>query len=126
MSQSLRDKGVEMFNTVYCGDLPQPPPPGQDKFFDFMLEGVFGKLWADSTLSMRDRRLVLLGAIAAQGEDMTWTIQARSAMKRGELDQQELEEIILFLTQYVGYPRASKMRMALMGLLAQQAQQKNT
>jgi 4-carboxymuconolactone decarboxylase len=75
---------------------------------------------------MRDRRLVLLGAIAAQGEDMTWTIQARSAMKRGELNQQELEEIIIFLTQYVGYPRASKMRMALMGLLAQQAQQKST
>ena len=91
-----------------------------------MLEGVFGKLWADDTLSMRDRRLVLLGAIAAQGEDMTWTIQARSAMKRGELNQRELEEIIIFLTQYIGYPRASKMRMALMGLLAQQAQQKST
>lgn len=120
MSDSLRDKGIEMFNTVYCGDLPQPPPEGQDKFFDFMLEGVFGKLWADSTLSMRDRRLVLLGAIAAQGEDMTWTIQARSAMKRGELNQKELEEIVIFLTQYVGYPRASKMRMALMGLIAQQ------
>ena len=126
MSDSLRDKGIEMFNTVYCGDLPQPPPPGQDKFFDLMLEGGFGKLWADSTLSMRDRRLVLLGAIAAQGEDMTWTIQARSAMTRGELNQQELEEIIIFLTQYVGYPRASKMRMALIGLLAQQAQQKST
>lgn len=120
MSNSLRDKGIEMFNTVYCGDLPQPPPEGQDKFFDFMLEGVFGKLWADSTLSLRDRRLVLLGAIAAQGEDMTWTIQARSAMKRGELNQKELEEIVILLTQYVGYPRASKMRMALMGLIAQQ------
>ena len=120
MSDSQRDKGIEMINTVYCGDLPQPPPEGQDKFFDFMLEGVFGKLWADSTLSLRDRRLVLLGAIAAQGEDMTWTIQARSAMKRGELNQKELEEIVIFLTQYVGYPRASKMRMALMGLIAQQ------
>lgn len=119
MADSTREKGIEMFNTVYCGDLPQPPEPGKDAFFDFMLEGVFGKLWADDTLSMRDRRLVLLGAIAAQGEDMTWTIQARSALKRGELTVAQLEAIVLFLTQYVGYPRASKMRMALASLLAQ-------
>jgi 4-carboxymuconolactone decarboxylase len=123
MSNERREKGIEMFNTVYCGDLPQPPEPGKDRFFDFMLEGVFGQLWADETLSMRDRRLVLLGAIAAQGEDMTWTIQARSALKRGELTVKQLEEIVLFLTQYVGYPRASKMRMALMGLVAQQAKE---
>ena len=68
MADGTREKGIEMFNTVYCGDLPQPPEPGKDAFFDFMLEGVFGKLWADETLSMRDRRLVLLGAIAAQAD----------------------------------------------------------
>ena len=74
MSENLRDKGIEMFNTVYCGDLPQPPPPGQDKFFDFMLEGVFGKLWADDTLSMRDRRLVLLTGPNMAGKS-TWIRQ---------------------------------------------------
>lgn len=119
MSADHRDKGIEMFNTVYCGDLPQPPEPGKDRFFDYMLETLFGQLWADQTLSLRDRRLLLLGAIAAQGEDMTFTIQARSALKRGELTRAELEEIVLFLTQYIGYPRASKMRLALMGLFAQ-------
>ena len=120
MSKSDRDKGIEMFNTVYCGDLPQPPAPGQDEFFDYMLETLFGRLWADTaTLSIRDRRLLLLGAIAAQGEEMTFTIQARSALKNAELSAEQLKSAVLFLTQYIGYPRASKMRMALQGVLAQ-------
>jgi 4-carboxymuconolactone decarboxylase len=119
MAADDREKGIEMFNTVYCGDLPQPPEPGKDRFFDYMLETLFGQLWSDDTLPIRDRRLLLLGAIAAQGEDMTFTIQARSALKRGELTRAQLEETVLFLTQYIGYPRASKMRLALMGLFAQ-------
>jgi len=116
MSDELRDKGIELFNTVYCGDLPQPPAAGEDKWFDYMLESLFAQRWGDDTLTIRERRLVLLGAILAQGEEMTFVIQARSAMKRDELSFAQLEEIVLFMTQYVGYPRASKLRLALLGL----------
>ncbi|WP_372864897.1 carboxymuconolactone decarboxylase family protein [Spongiibacter sp.] len=117
MTDSKRQRGVDKFKEVYCNALPEPPAEGQDRFFDFMLGSLFGDLWDNDTLSIRDRRLLLLGAIAAQGEDMTFTIQAQSAYKRGELDEAQLEEAVLFLTQYIGYPRASKMRMALLGLL---------
>jgi 4-carboxymuconolactone decarboxylase len=113
---SKREKGIEMFNEVYCNDLPQPPEKGEDGFFDFMLESLFSELWGNDILTIEQRRLLLLGAIAAQGEEMTFTIQARSAMKRGELSFAQLEETTRFMTQYIGYPRASKMRMALMGL----------
>lgn len=115
-NDSKREKGIEMYNTVYCGDLPTPPAEGQDKFFDSMLENLFGDCWADSSLSVEQRRLMLIGAIFAQGEEMTFSIQARSAMKRGELTYAQLEEACRFMTQYVGYPRASKLRIALMGL----------
>ncbi|MEE3239652.1 MAG: carboxymuconolactone decarboxylase family protein [Pseudomonadota bacterium] len=113
---SKREKGIEMFNEVYCNDLPQPPEKGEDGFFDFMLESLFSELWGNDILTIEQRRLLLLGAIASQGEEMTFTIQARSAMKRGELSFAQLEEIARFMTQYIGYPKASKMRMALMGL----------
>lgn len=115
-SDSKREKGIEMYNTVYCGALPQPPDAGQDKFFDSMLENLFGDLWADSSLSIEQRRLLLIGAIFSQGEEMTFSIQARSAMKRGELSYAQLEEACRFMTQYVGYPKASRLRIALMGL----------
>lgn len=113
---SKREKGIEMFNEVYCNDLTQPPEKGEDGFFDFMLESLFSELWGNDILTIEQRRLLLLGAIASQGEEMTFTIQARSAIKRGELSFAQLEEITRFMTQYIGYPKASKMRMALMGL----------
>lgn len=113
MNSDKRRRGVEVFSEVYCGDLPQPPAPGEDRFFDYMIETLFGTLWADDTLSIRDRRLLLLGAIAAQGEDLTFGIQARAALKRQELTREQLEEAVLFLTQYVGYPKAARLRMGL-------------
>jgi 4-carboxymuconolactone decarboxylase len=104
-----RDKGVEMFNAVYGGDVPLPPASGENGFIDYMLETLFGTLWADGTLDIRERRLLLIGAIAAQGDATTLTIQARAALKRGELTLDQLEAIATFLTQYVGYPRGSQL-----------------
>jgi len=103
-----RQKGQQLFDEVYCKDLGELPPPGTSKFIDYMLETLFAELWADGTLSIRDRRLLLLGAIAAQGDEATLAIQARSALKRGELSQEQLEAMVVFLTQYVGYPRGSR------------------
>lgn len=116
MSKYDRAKGEEMLNIVYCGDVAAP---ASSPFSDYMLETLFGSLWADETLSVRDRRLMLLGAIAAQGEDMTFTIQARSALKRGELTRAQLEAASVFLTQYIGYPRGSKLHLALGKIFAE-------
>lgn len=117
MSDSKRDQGIARYHEVYCNQLPEPPAEGEDRFFDFMLGSLFGELWNNDTLTIRDRRLLLLGAIAAQGEEMTFSIQAESAYRRGELNPEQLEEAVLFLTQYVGYPRASKLRLTLLGLI---------
>ncbi len=58
-------------------------------------------------LSIRDRRLLLLGIIAEKGEAMTFGIQAKAALKRGELEPDELRELLLMIAQYSGYPRAA-------------------
>ena len=109
MSKYDRAKGLATFDEVYCKSLGALPPPGASKFIDFMLETLFAELWADGTLSIRDRRLLLLGAIAAQGDDTTLAIQLRSALKRGELSKEQLDAMAVFLTQYVGYPRGSRL-----------------
>ena len=49
---SKREKGIEMFNEVYCNDLPQPPEKGEDGFFDFMLESLFSELWGNDILTI--------------------------------------------------------------------------
>lgn len=117
-----RNTGLKMYETVYCGDLPPPPPAGSSPFIDYMLETLFGTLWADTdVLSVRDRRLLLLGAIAALGDESTLAIQARSALKRGELDRAQFEAISVFLTQYVGYPLGSKLHRIFGELIDEQA-----
>ena len=58
-------------------------------------------------LSIRDRRILLLGIIAEKGEPMTFGIQAKAALKNGELTPDELREFLLMIAQYSGYPRAA-------------------
>jgi 4-carboxymuconolactone decarboxylase len=115
MDEKRRAKGVELFNEVYCNSLGPVPPPGESAFYDYMLETLFGTLWADPTLSIRDRRLLLIGAVSALGDTNILTIQLRSALARGEFTPEQLDAIGLFMTQYVGYPRAS----ALLGVIQQ-------
>ena len=98
-----------MFDEVYAKTLGDLPPAGISPFIDYMLETLFGNLWADEILSIRDRRLLLLGAAVAQGDDSILGIQLRAALKRGELHPIQLEPLATFLTQYVGYPRGSRL-----------------
>jgi 4-carboxymuconolactone decarboxylase len=115
MDEKKRARGVELFNDVYANSLGPVPPPGENAFYDYMLENLFGTLWADPTLSIRDRRLLLIGAVSALGDNNILTIQLRSALARGEFTPEQLDAIGLFMTQYVGYPRAS----ALLGVINQ-------
>ncbi len=41
------------------------------------------------------------------GEKDTWRIQARAALKNGELTPEQLREVLITLAQYAGYPRAA-------------------
>lgn len=100
-----RKKGIEMLKEVYAGDVAIPPEG--NPFVDVMLEQVFAEVWSRDVLSIRDRRLLLLGIIAEKGETMTWGIQAKAALKRGELSAAELRELLMMIAQYAGYPRAA-------------------
>jgi 4-carboxymuconolactone decarboxylase len=76
-------------------------------FQDLMLEQLFGEIWTRESLSVRDRRLVTMGIIAALGEREPFCIQVRSALKNGELTAEQVREMLLHITQYAGYPRAA-------------------
>jgi 4-carboxymuconolactone decarboxylase len=76
-----------------------------------MLEQVFAEVWTRPALSVRDRRLLIMGVIAGMGESMTWGIQAKAALKNGELTPEQLREALIQLAQYTGYPRAAGLMM---------------
>ena len=108
MSDSTRrQRGEAMLREVYAGDVAAPPEGYA--FTDIMLEQLFAELWTRDTLSMRDKRILLIGIIAEKGEQATFRIQVKAALKRGELGPDEARELLLFIAQYAGYPRAASM-----------------
>ena len=66
---------------------------------------------------------MLLGIIAEKGETMTFGIQAKAALKRGELTPDELRELLLMIAQYAGYPRAAALLAVIEQKIAEVAQE---
>ena len=101
-----RDKGAAMMQREYAEVVPVPPA-GQSAFADLMREQLFAEVWTREALSVRDRRLLTMGVIAALGERTTWGIQVRAALANGELTAEQAREALIHLAQYAGYPRVS-------------------
>ena len=102
-----RQRGEDKIREVYAGDVVVPAQGYA--FSDIMLETLFAEVWTRDTLSMRDKRIMLLGMIAAQGEGMTFKIQTRAGIKNGELTAEDVRELHLFIAQYCGYPKAASL-----------------
>lgn len=117
--QERRARGEAMIKEVYAGDVVTPPEGYV--FTDVMLEQLFAEVWTRDTLSMRDKRILLLGIIAEKGEPATFKIQLKASLKRGEMTAEEAREMLLFIAQYAGYPRAASMLAPLEEAIAEAA-----
>ena len=63
--------------------------------------------WVDDCLSLRDRSLVVVAALVAQGAvDERLRGHVRWAIEHGS-SREELEALVTLLAVYVGFPRAS-------------------
>jgi 4-carboxymuconolactone decarboxylase len=113
---------MQFFNEVYGGIVPFPPEHLHDDFLFNTVDQLFSEVWSRQTMSIRDRRLVVMGIIASQAEEMTFEIQIRAAMHKGELSRDDVKEIILLLPYYIGYPKASRMRAVTQRLFAEMDQ----
>lgn len=102
-----RRKGLQVMSEVYGWEMSDGP----GDFFAHTADQVFGEVWSREGLTHRDRRLILLGALAANGLVDVAEIQAGAALGNGELTPEELNEIGLFLCYYVGWPQGTKMTM---------------
>ena len=99
-----RERGLAMMRKVYGWDVQDGP----GDFFAVTVDHLFAEVWDRPGLSLRDRRLLLLGMLAGQGLDDVAGIQLQAALRNGELSADELREIAIFLTHYVGWPLGTK------------------
>ena len=66
---------------------------------------LFGDIWARPELSPRDRSLITVAALIAGGNTEQLTGHLQRARQNG-LTETELQEVIVHLAFYAGWPRA--------------------
>lgn len=106
-SEERKALGEATHHEVFGGTNPIPPDVGP--FWAQVRDQLFAEVWARDVMSIRDRRLMLLGALVMSGEEMPFELHARAALARGELNTDELREVLMFLVSYCSYPKTSKL-----------------
>ena len=105
----LRAKGLAKMNEVYGWEMPNIEG---DPYFDLTVDHLFGTIWSESSLSMREKRIMTLACVTAVGRQDLAEIQINAALLNGELTDTELKEMAVFLTQYLGFPLGSALNGA--------------
>ncbi len=95
-----RRRGLEKMEQVYGFDMQD----GAGDFFRYTADHLFADIWNRPGLSDRDRRLLLIGLLAGTGATDVLGIQVPAAHANGELDDEALREIVIFLCHYAGWP----------------------
>lgn len=100
------ERGHRRYREVY-GDDAVTMPPGTSAFFDLMMGHLFAEVWTRPGLDTAQRRLLVMGVLAAQGRFDTLGIQFARALATGELTAEQVRETVVHLVPYVGYPSSS-------------------
>src|SRR5713226_5778419 len=93
----LGDAFVERTNSTTYKD------PVMRKFIDTATETIFGTLWTRPGLDLKTRTLVCVVSDAATGQEPELAIHLRMALRQGWTEE-ELTEVLLHLSGYVGAP----------------------
>ena len=100
-----RELGLRKMEQAYGFSMQDGP----GLHFRYTVEHLFGDIWQRPGLSMRDRRLLLLCVLTAQGGFDLAEIQLGAALANEELDEEQMREIAVFLCHYVGWPNGTKL-----------------
>ncbi|MBF6333897.1 carboxymuconolactone decarboxylase family protein [Nocardia transvalensis] len=116
-----RQRGLAKMTEVYGWEFSDGP----GAHFAVTADHLFADIWSRPGLTVRDRRLLLLGALTAQGLFDIAEIQIGAALRNAELSEEQLREIALFLCHYVGWPAGTKLDGVVGKVVAQEKKRSN-
>ncbi len=99
-----RARGIQAFEQVMGF---KPPALEGDLFLDVTLDHLFADLWTRPGLAVRDRRLITLTVLICLGHEMTLELHLGAALRTGQLTDAEVDELILHVAHYGGWPVAA-------------------
>ncbi len=103
-----RQAGLDTIDQVYgTGFSSMLEAASGAPFVAETIDHLFADIWNRPGLSVRDRRLLVLGATAMLGKPELVEAQSRGALLNNELTEAQLEEAVLQLAYYVGWGNAT-------------------
>jgi len=81
--------------------------PFDEDFQRFITEGAWGSVWSRPGLSPRERSLITLALLAAQGHDEEVAMHIRATANTGA-SAEDVKEALLHVAVYAGVPAANR------------------
>jgi 4-carboxymuconolactone decarboxylase len=104
MAETKRERGLRLMEDV-CGIAVEPGK--SSRFLELTVDNLFADVWGNEVLSIRDRRLLVIGILSALGDAGNLGVHMGQALSRGDLTPEEIEEIPVQVAHYAGWPRAT-------------------
>lgn len=95
-----RNKGIAKFEEV----MGFTPPELDDPFFDVTLDHLFPNVWGRGELTRRERRLITLTILCCLGHEPTLKLHLTAATQSGDLSDKDIDELMVHLAHYAGWP----------------------
>ncbi|MBX3027249.1 carboxymuconolactone decarboxylase family protein [bacterium] len=99
-----RERGREWFERVMGMPAPLAPP---DPLVAATVDHLFADVWARPGLALRDRRIATLTILIQLGNEMALRLHLGAAMRQQQLTDTEIDELILHVAHYGGWPGAA-------------------
>lgn len=109
-----RARGKDLMREVYGWDVDHVEGP----FVESTVDHLFGEVWSQGKLTVKERRLMLIGAAVAGGMEDVAGLQLDAAVRLGELDADDLRTIVVFLAHYAGWPHAARLNTEVEKIIA--------
>lgn len=103
MDEENWQKGCEAVDRVYGAGYSEMMEPFKNSPFNQeIVTNLFGNKWADEALSIRDKRLMVLGATTMLGRPDLIETQMLGGLENGEFTDEQLALMPLFMLFYAG------------------------
>ncbi len=81
--------------------------PFDEDFQKFITEGAWGSVWSRPTLTHRERSMITIALLAAQGHDDEIAMHIRATVNTGA-SMDDVKEALLHVAVYAGVPAANR------------------
>jgi 4-carboxymuconolactone decarboxylase len=102
--EETRAKGLDWFEKVMGF---RPPDVRGDPFLDVTIDHLFAEVWSRPGLGVRERRIATLVVLMCLGNEATLKMHIGAALKTGQLTDAELDELVVHVAHYAGWPVAA-------------------